>query len=67
MIIERTNNEIILRLPKNISLDALQDLIDIIEYEEISKKSKASQKDVDTLVKSIKKERWAKTQQLLDR
>jgi len=66
MIIERTQNEIILRLPKNINLDTLQDFLDLIEYQEITKKSKASQKDVDSLVKSIKKGRWERTKQLLD-
>ena len=66
MIIERTQNEIILRLPKSINLDALQDILDLIEYEEITKKSKASQKEVDSLVKSIKRGRWEKTKQALD-
>ena len=66
MIIERTKNEIILRFPKTINLDILQDFLDLIEYEEISSKSKASQKDVDSLVKSVKKGRWDKTKQLLD-
>lgn len=66
MIIERTQNEIILRLPKNINLDTLQDFLDLIEYQEITKKSKASQKDVDSLVKSIKKGRWERTKQILD-
>lgn len=66
MIIERTQNEIILRFPKNINLDILQDLLDLIEYEEISAKSKASQKEVDNLVKTVKKGRWEETKQLLD-
>lgn len=66
MIIERTKNEIIFRLPYNISVDDLQDLTDLFEYKEIAKKSKATQQDVDLLVKSIKKGRWSKTKQLLD-
>ncbi len=66
MIIERTKNEIILRFPKTINLDILQDFLDLIEYEEISSKSKASQNNVDSLVKSVKKGRWGKTKQLLD-
>jgi hypothetical protein len=66
MIIERTNNEIIFRLPYNISVDDLQDLTDLFEYKEITKKSKATQQDVDLMVKSIKKGRWSKTKHLLD-
>ena len=61
MIIERTNREIIFRLPGNINVDDLQDMTDLFEYKEISKKSEAKQKDVDSLVKSIKKGRWEKT------
>jgi len=66
MIIERTKTEIILRFPKNFDLDILQDFLDLIEYEEITGKSKASQKDVDSLVKSVKRGRWGKTKQLVD-
>lgn len=46
-------------------LDDLQDLTDLFEYKELSKKSKATQKEVDDLVKSIKKGRWTKTKQQL--
>lgn len=61
MIIERTNDEIIFRLPGDINVDDLQEMADFFEYLEIARKSKAKQEDVDTLVKSIKKGRWEKT------
>ncbi len=61
MIIERINNEIIYRLPGDMNVDDLQDMTDFFEFKEIAKKSKAKQKDVDKLVKSIKKGRWDKT------
>lgn len=61
MIIERINNEIIFRLPGDINVDDLQDMTDLFEFKEIARKSKAKQKDVDKLVKSIKKGRWDKT------
>jgi hypothetical protein len=66
MIIERTPNEIIFRFPKNMNLDDLQDLTDLFEYKELTRKSATSQKDVDDLVKAIKKGRWEKTKQQLD-
>ncbi|PKP36330.1 MAG: hypothetical protein CVT98_08245 [Bacteroidetes bacterium HGW-Bacteroidetes-15] len=66
MIIERTQNEIIFRFPKNMNLDDLQDLTDLFEYKELTKKSGASQKDVDNLVKTIKKSRWERTKQQLE-
>ena len=61
MIIERTKNEVVFRVSGKTNIDDLQDIADLLEYKEISSKSKASQKDVDTLVSSIKKGRWDKT------
>lgn len=66
MIIERTSDEIIFRFPKNMNLDDLQDLTDFFEYKALTRKSKASQKDVDQLVKTIKKGRWERTKQQLN-
>ena len=66
MIIERTTKEIIFRLPYSRNVDDLQDLTDLLEYKDIAKKSKATQKDVDNLVATIKKGRWGKTKQQLD-
>jgi len=65
MVIERTQNEIIFRFPRSMDLDDLQDLTDFFEYRELTRKSKATQKDVDALVKSVKKGRWEKTKQQL--
>jgi hypothetical protein len=65
MIIERQNNEIVFRLPGDIDIDDLQDMTDLFEYKEISKKSRAKQSDVDKLVKQIKKGRWQKTKSKL--
>lgn len=64
-MIERTQNEIIFRFPKSMDLDDLQDLTDFFEYRELTRKSKATQKDVDALVKAVKKGRWEKTKQQL--
>jgi hypothetical protein len=66
MTIERTNNEIIFRLPNNINLDDLQDFADYFQYRTIANKSKASQTEVDNLVKEIKKGRWDKTRKQLE-
>ena len=65
MIIERTAKEIVFRLPASTKLEDLQDIANLFTFKEISRKSKATQKDVDDLVKKIKKERWAKTKQRL--
>jgi hypothetical protein len=67
MIIERTNSEIIFRLPGDIKIDELQELTDWFRYLEVTRKSKATQADVDILVRSVKKGRWARRKQLLSK
>ena len=61
MIIERTPDEVVFRLPLSTKLEDLQEIADLFAFKEISRKSKASQKDVDELVKKVKKGRWTKT------
>lgn len=63
MIIESTPSEVIFRFPRSMKLDELQDFADYFEYLEIAGHSTASQKDVDILVKEIKKGRWLRTKQ----
>jgi hypothetical protein len=65
MIIERTKDEIIIRLPGNIDIDELQDFTDWFRYKELTRKSKARQSDVDSLVKEIKKGRWNSRKEML--
>jgi hypothetical protein len=65
MIVERINNEIIIRLPGDINIDELQDMTDWFQYLELTRKSKAKQTDVDTLVDQIKKGRWNKRKSTL--
>mgnify|MGYP007067823913 CR=1 FL=1 len=67
MIVERTKKEVIIKLPNNTNIDTLQDVMDWIEFKELSRKAKATQKQVDSLVKEIKKDRWSKTKALLSK
>jgi hypothetical protein len=66
MIIERTSKEVVFRLPSSTRLEDLQDIANLFVFKEISRKSKATQKDVDDLVKKIKKGRWSKTKRKAD-
>ncbi|MFW5700847.1 MAG: hypothetical protein ACOCWM_04080 [Cyclobacteriaceae bacterium] len=43
MIIERTNEEILVRLPSNVDLSELQDMLDYLKYRELTSNSKATQ------------------------
>jgi hypothetical protein len=58
MMTERTSKEVIFRLPSSTKLEDLQDIANLFTFKEISRKSKARQKNVDELVKTIKKRRW---------
>ena len=60
MYIERTNKEIIIRLPSYIDTDGLQRFIDYLCYKEATAKSQARQVDIDKLAKQVKKGWWRK-------
>lgn len=65
MLIERTNNEVIIRLPSYVNTDGVQQLIDYLSYKEATSKSKAKQKDIDNLAKAVKKGWWSKNRSRL--
>lgn len=60
MILERTKNEILVRLPAFVDLTELQNMIDFLKYKELTAKSKAKQSDVDELSKLVNKSMWNK-------
>jgi hypothetical protein len=60
MYIERTNDEIIIRLPSYVDTAGLQRFIDYLCYKEATAKSRATQEDVDKLAKEVKKGWWDK-------
>ncbi len=65
MIIERTSKEVVFRLPNTTNLEDLQDLANLFTFKEIARNSKATQKQVDDLVRKVKKGRWEKTKKKL--
>ncbi len=60
MIIERTDKELLIRIPNSIGIKGTQRIIDYIRYQEITSKSKAKQKDVDELADEINRDWWEK-------
>ncbi len=60
MILERTNDEILVRLPAYVDLTELQNMLDYLEYKENTAKTKAKQKDVDELSKTVNESIWKK-------
>lgn len=65
MVIERTNEEVIIRLPSYVDTDELQSLVDYLTYKEATAKSEAKQADVDLLATEVKKGWWAKNRSRL--
>lgn len=60
MILERTKNEILVRLPANVDLTELQNMLDYLEYMEQTSSSKISQAEVEEISKSANKSIWEK-------
>jgi hypothetical protein len=58
MQIERTNNEILIRLSAETNLVGLQRVLDYIKFREIASKSKATQLEIDELANSSKSNWW---------
>jgi hypothetical protein len=54
MLIERTENEVIIRIPSYEDTSDLQKLIDFISYKEVTAKTKAKQSDIVKLASIVK-------------
>ena len=59
MIIERKKSEILVRLPADVDLAELQNVLDYLEYKEQTADTKAKQKDVDGIAKKANASIWS--------
>lgn len=60
MQIERTDKEILIRLPSGTDIVGLQRLLDFLKYREITSNSKATQSEIDRLALESKSTWWTK-------
>lgn len=60
MLVERKNNEIIIRLDGSVNADFLQQTLDYLRYLEIGAKSKVTQSQIDQLADEVNKGWWEK-------
>jgi len=60
MTIERTNKEVIIRLPASVAIEDIQEMVDYARYKEITSKVKVSQDEIDKFAKEFKKGLWTK-------
>ena len=51
-------DDITLAYPKNTKIEDLQDLANLFEFKQIARKSKATQKELDTILNESKNGRW---------
>lgn len=58
MVLERTANEVIIRLPANIDWEELELVIRYIKYRENVSQSKATQDQIDQLARDVNKQWW---------
>lgn len=61
MLIERTSNEVIIRLPASVDETGLQRPVDYLTYKEAIANSKATQEQIDKFANEVKKGWWEKT------
>jgi hypothetical protein len=59
MIVENINNEVIIRVPSFVGVDAIQRMVDLISFKEATARSRATQEDIDSLAKEVNKGWWA--------
>lgn len=65
MVIERTDSEIIIKIPALTDVEDIQQLMDYLKFRSINSRSLAAQSGIDALVEVVKKGRWAKRRQQL--
>lgn len=58
MLIERTNDEILIRVSSKTDLTGLQRILDFVRFREITSESKATQRQIDALAKASKASWW---------
>jgi len=59
MLVERTDKEIIIRIPATVNFEDLQDFLNYSRYKELTSGFKVSQDEVDQLASDINKGWWS--------
>lgn len=58
MQIERTTDEVIIRIPASVDTNDLQDFVNYIRYKELTSKVNVSKQKVDEIANEINKNWW---------
>lgn len=65
MLVERTNKEVIIRLPASVDTEDLLDILNYARYKELTANFKTDQKEVDKIANDINAKWWAKNRSKL--
>ncbi len=65
MLVERTNKEIIIRLPASVDTEDLQDFLNYARYKELTSNFKVEQKEVDKIADQVNLKWWSKNRKNL--
>ena len=60
MIVERANNQIVIKVSQQVDIFGFQRIMDYLDYLEITSKSKATQDDADRLADELNENWWTK-------
>lgn len=63
MVIERSNSEIIIKIPSTVNVDDLQDLINYTRYKELSSTFQIDQNEIDKLASDVNANWWKENKQ----
>ena len=63
MIVERVKDEVVIRMPSFMNIEALQRTVDLLSLKEATARSVATQEDIDLLAKEANKGWWAKNRE----
>lgn len=58
MTVERTADEIIIRLPSSMDIEGIMEFLSYLRFKEIAQKSQATQEDADRLAKEANRSWW---------
>lgn len=65
MLVERTNKEVIIRLPASVDTEDLQDFLNYARFKELTTNFKVDQKEVDKLAGQVNAKWWTKNRNKL--
>ena len=65
MLVERTEKEVIIKLPASVDTEDLQDFLNYARYKELTSNFSIDQKEVDKLAREANAKWWTKNRQKL--